>query len=192
MRRLLAACGLLLVCTIAAPAQDFSDGRYPQITQGHVAAHRAHSARRSHKAARPVINPVRDNSSLITVPTAAGIDIKVAASFAPKIVPFIAALVARGYHPTKIHCYSGAASHVANSLHHTGQACDFNQRGWGKTDAPMYHVADLARQFGLRDGCAFRDCGHIDSGRREAHGPDHNLYAAVARFHHRHRRYAIR
>jgi hypothetical protein len=26
----------------------------------------------------------------------------------------------------------------------------------------MYHVGALARKWGLRDGCTFSDCGHVD------------------------------
>lgn len=116
-------------------------------------------------------------SGLITVPTAAGIDITVAPGFSSAIQGFISDLVARGYHPKKIHCFSMARSHVSNSLHHSGNACDFDQSGWGRTAAPMYHVSDLAAKWGLRDGGEFRDWGHIDNGphlsrrgRREAIG----------------------
>ena len=103
-------------------------------------------------------------SGLITVPTAAGIDITVNPEFAPKIQGFIKDMVDAGYHPQRIHCYSLSRSHVAGSLHFSGRACDFNQHGWGKTDRPMYHVAALAQKWGVRDGCTFRDCGHIDAG----------------------------
>lgn len=103
------------------------------------------------------------HADIVTVPTAAGISITVASSFALKIQGFIADVVARGYQPKQIHCYA-RGGHVRNSLHYRGEACDFNQRGWGLTDGPMYHVADLAARHGLRDGCTFWDCGHIDSG----------------------------
>lgn len=100
---------------------------------------------------------------LVAVATAAGITITVAPAFANKILPFIAALAARGYKPRKIHCYA-SSNHVPNSLHYTGHACDFDQTGWGKTARPMYHVGALVLQYGLRDGAEFRDWGHIDDG----------------------------
>jgi hypothetical protein len=111
--------------------------------------------------------------------TAAG-DITIACWLAPKMEGFIADVVARGF-KGRVHCFSLSHSHVAGSLHFIAEACDFAQHGWGKTVAVMYHVADLARKWGLRDGCTFRDCGHVDSGR-----------TAVARAHARRRRMAMR
>jgi len=35
----------------------------------------------------------------------------------------------------------------------------------------MYRVGDLTRKYGLRNGCSFSDCGHIDLGRLTAHAP---------------------
>jgi hypothetical protein len=103
--------------------------------------------------------------ALVTVETAAG-PVTVAPEFAGKIVPFIEAVVAlTGEKPTRIKCYSRAASHVPGSLHFSGRACDFAQSGWGRTSYKvMYRIAALARAYGLRDGCEFRDWGHIDDG----------------------------
>lgn len=107
------------------------------------------------------------------VSTAADINVVVAPRFAPKIRGFIRALVARGYHPHTIRCWAPVGTHVRDSLHHTGQACDFDQSGWGRTVHFMHHVTTLARRFGLRDGCTFShprpDCGHIDAGRHFRH-----------------------
>lgn len=105
-------------------------------------------------------------AGIVAVPTAAGIVIHVAAGLADKFQGFVADLVANGYKPAQIHCYAGGG-HVPNSRHYAGAACDIDQRGWGRTAAPMYHVAALAAKHGLRDGCSFRhaDCGHIDDGR---------------------------
>lgn len=100
---------------------------------------------------------------LVTIQTAAGIPIRVASDFAPKIEGFIRDIVAMGYRPGKIHCYA-RGGHVSHSLHYSGHACDFDQHGWGKTASTMYRVAALASRWGLRDGCTFRDCGHIDAG----------------------------
>jgi len=103
------------------------------------------------------------------VDTAAG-PIVIACRLADKMKGFIADVVARGF-KGRVKCFSLSKSHVARSLHFIAEACDFAQRGWGKTVAPMYRVADLARKWGLRDGCTFRDCGHIDSGRGVARVP---------------------
>jgi len=113
-----------------------------------------------------------DAAELVTVDSAAG-PITVSARFAPKIVPFIADVVARGF-KGRVHCYSWAKSHRPNSLHHSGDACDFAQH-WAKgarhitTHPVMYRVGDLTREYGLRNGCSFNDCGHIDLGRLTAH-----------------------
>jgi len=123
------------------------------------------------------------SGDLVTVPTAAGISITVAREFEPKITGFIAELVARGYRPQQIHCFANRG-HVRGSLHYDGKACDFDQRGWGVTAKPMYHVASLATKWGLRDGGEFRDWGHIDMGehlRRRSRVA--NLYEAVDRYH---------
>jgi hypothetical protein len=101
--------------------------------------------------------------------TAAG-TIIIACRLADRMTGFIGDVVARGF-KGRVKCFSTSASHVPHSLHFIAEACDFAQRGWGKTVAPMYRVADLARKWGLRDGCTFRDCGHIDSGRGVASVP---------------------
>lgn len=100
---------------------------------------------------------------LVTVDTAAGIPITVSQRVAPKMQGFIRALVARGYHPHTITCFA-RGGHAPRSLHYRGEACDFDQGGRGRTASTMYHITLLATQFGLRDGCTFRDCGHIDAG----------------------------
>jgi hypothetical protein len=109
---------------------------------------------------------------LVTVDTKAGIPITVSPQFAPKMQAFVQALVARGYHPRNITCFA-RHGHVRGSLHYHGEACDFDQGGWGRTASTMYHITMLAAQFGLRDGCTFRDCGHIDSGPPLAPHPYH-------------------
>lgn len=148
----------------------FDGDRYSSIvaapTSGQAGA--GHGARRSRLA---IAQPARERrvaqrlgSGIITIATAANIDIVVDREFASAIQGFIGDAVARGYHPRRISCYSWGRSHVANSLHHVGRACDFDQSGWGRTAGFMYHVADLARKWGLRDGGEFRDWGHIDMG----------------------------
>lgn len=95
--------------------------------------------------------------------TAAG-RITIACGLAPKMIGFINDVVARGFRGP-VHCLSYSHSHVAHSLHFIGEACDFAQHGWGKTQRVMHHVSDLVAKWGLRNGCSFGDCGHIDSGR---------------------------
>jgi hypothetical protein len=122
--------------------------------------------------------------SLVTVETAAGIPITVSPRIAPKMQSFIQALVARGYHPRHISCFA-THGHVRGSLHYRGEACDFDQGGWGRTASIMYHVTSIAAQFGLRDGCTFHDCGHIDLGPPVSP----RYYARYASHHHRYARY---
>jgi hypothetical protein len=109
---------------------------------------------------------VKRAGGLINIETAAG-TITVAASIADRMKGFIADVVERGF-KGRVHCYSWAKSHVRHSLHHTGEACDFAQHwtvgGHIRTHGAMRHVADLAAKWGLRDGCSFRDCGHVDGG----------------------------
>ena len=96
-----------------------------------------------------------------TVQSALG-PITVNSSFAPRIEGFIRDLRALGYH-SSVHCYA-SHGHVRHSLHYSGQACDFGQSARNVAPRIMYHVAHLARKWGLRDGCSFHDCGHIDAG----------------------------
>jgi hypothetical protein len=172
---------------IDAAAPYSRDDRYPWLTAApvHTASVHVRGSERPQRRARSATPPQRARArreasfhmgGLVTVSTAAGISITVAASFEPKIMGFISDLVARGYHPPKIHCYA-TGGHVAHSLHYSGHACDFNQRGWGLTDRPMYHVAALVAKWGLRDGGEFMDWGHIDD------GPHLNRRARVAAVH---------
>ena len=63
-----------------------------------------------------------------------------------------------------IGCYA-RWGHVHLSQHHVGNACDIEQSGWGRTSyRAMYRIAGLAHKWGLRDGCSFGDCGHVDAG----------------------------
>jgi Lytic transglycolase len=97
----------------------------------------------------------------ITVQSAAG-PITVAADSASKFTGLIADLVAHGFRGSVI---CAATGHVPHSLHHTGHACDFAQRGRNRTVPLMYHAGAMIAAHGLRDGCSFADCGHVDTGR---------------------------
>ena len=113
--------------------------------------------------ARPVDASGNPGHGLVTVATAAGIDITLSEKMAPKMQAFIADLMEIGYKPKQIHCFA-RRGHVRGSRHYSGNACDFDQRGWGKTAKMMYHVSVLAKLHDLRDGGSFRDWGHIDDG----------------------------
>ena len=126
--------------------------------------------RRHQRVARPVLpkaRPLDANGNpglgLVTLSTAAGINITVSKTMAPKMQAFIADLMEIGYKPKAIHCFA-RHGHVRGSRHYSGNACDFDQRSWGKTAKMMYHVSVLAKLHGLRDGGSFRDWGHIDDG----------------------------
>ena len=99
---------------------------------------------------------------VVTVQTAVGIPIRIAASVAPRFQGFISDLAAAGYRPRYINCHA-SSGHVRRSNHYWGGACDFDQSARGRTASAMRHVSELARKWGLRDGCTFRDCGHIDA-----------------------------
>lgn len=130
------------------------------------------------------LSAVPSSAHLVTVQSAAG-RITVASEVADRFVGFISDVSARGFRGP-VHCYA-SSGHVRHSNHYTGHGCDFAQRGWGRTVAPMYHIADLAAKWGLRDGCTFRDCGHVDlpSGGRvtrhasRRHGRRYRRYAGV-------------
>jgi len=96
----------------------------------------------------------------VTVSTAAG-PITVAADAADKFVSLTNDLVAHGFHGS-VTC--AATGHMPNSLHHSGRACDFAQTARNRTVGVMYHAAAIIAAHGLRDGCSFGDCGHVDTG----------------------------
>jgi hypothetical protein len=145
-------------------------GRAQQERRYAGLAHRRHLSRSetvaamrsmalAHEDAGPSVD--RGAGGVVTVNTAAGLPITVASAAAPKFEGFIADLVASGYQPRQIHCLAHGG-HVRDSNHYWGGACDIDQSGRGRTAGRMYHVADLARKWGLRDGCTFGDCGHVD------------------------------
>ena len=127
------------------------------------------------------------SAAIVAVPTAAGIVIRVVASLADRFRGFIADIVAQGYRPRDISCYS-PTGHMPGSRHHVGAACDIDQRARNRTHPFMYHVAAIAKAHGLRDGCSFRhggpDCGHIDDG----HDAGGRRYAQ-SHFHYKYRRW---
>ncbi len=147
----------------------------PAIANAHV--HRSYHDSR-HRLDR---GSLHDSGGLIHEKTAAGA-ITVAADAAEKFKGLIDSLKAIGFHGD-VHCYA-SGGHVTHSLHSTGHACDFAQTGKNKTVSIMYHSGALIRSFGLRDGCSFGDCGHVDTG-LAAERPRHGT--VVARNERRHR-----
>lgn len=92
-------------------------------------------------------------AGLVTVDTAAGIQITVSADFAGPAQAVIAAAVQHGMRFRRINCHSHARSHRRLSNHHGGNACD----------AYPAIPASIVRAAGLRSGCDFRDCHHFDN-----------------------------
>jgi hypothetical protein len=147
-------------------------GWHTDVRQHHrvsVQKRKRQHARRVHRTKHERVSRASLTSSdggIITVPTAAGIPIRVASKLADQFRGFIQDLIDEGYKPKQIGCWAPVGTHVWNSNHYHGGACDFDQTGWNRTDPKMYHVGALASKWGLRDGCSFRrpDCGHIDDG----------------------------
>lgn len=158
------ACAVLIY--LLAVAQGHARSIVICNQQGCSDWHQPTSRHRAHHRSRHDLDANGNRAGLITL-SVDGHRITVADdSFARRIRGFISDAVARGFRG-RIHCYA-TGGHVRHSLHYSGHACDFAQRGWNRTVRVMYHVADLARKWGLRDGCTFRDCGHIDAGRSSA------------------------
>lgn len=116
------------------------------------------SARRT--AALEPSRPFSAGLGLVTVQTAAGIPITCSPGFAYEAESLIADAVGRGIRFSRITCYSTARSHkhhhgVCTSNHCTGEAFDSHP------SIPAW----LVRQHGLRSGCDFRDCAHVDNAR---------------------------
>jgi hypothetical protein len=116
--------------------------------------------------ARPALERTdrRAGGGTVTIETAAN-PITVAAGIAGPLRDLIADLVADGF---RGHVTCQASGHMPGSLHHIGEACDFAQLRRNVV-APgagiMYHASSIITAHGLRDGCSFHDCGHVDTGR---------------------------
>jgi hypothetical protein len=129
--------------------------------QAHTHHHYRHHAR--HHRIAPEAPAAAYGSGIVTVATAAGQSITVAGSLANRFQGLIADFVAHGYRPEHIGCFA-RGGHVRGSRHYAGAACDFDQTGWGRTVRFMYHAHSIIVAHGFRDGCEFRDCGHVDDG----------------------------
>lgn len=159
--RVTVALAIAAATLASSPLRAETDDRYPPAETARV-----HSRHRAHP--RPAHDRGRGGADLVTVQTAAGIPIRVAADVAGRFAGFISDLVSRGIVPRTIHCYA-RGGHVRNSRHYTGRACDFD--GSANKWEPMRRgrVTELAAKWGLHDGCSYRlrrgvaDCGHIDA-----------------------------
>ncbi len=167
MRAVLAAAIFcLLLCAIAVPAKAKAAHRHHHHHWHHWHHHYvAHYIRTVRHGQVDILPPVISLGAggILTVPTAAGISITVAAHLASRFQALIADFVNAGYRPRRIGCFA-RGGHVPNSRHHVGAACDFDQRGWGKTVGFMYRAHAIIARHGFRDGCSFGDCGHVDDG----------------------------
>ena len=151
--RLLITAALLSLCASQAQASH-----HHHQHQGY--SHR-HSSQVHHRGGSYAALP-SGGGGVVTVSTAAG-PITVASHLADRFKALIADFVASGYRPRAIGC-AAHGGHVGNSRHYHGAACDFDQRGWGKTASFMYHAHEIIARHGFRDGCSFNDCGHVDDG----------------------------
>lgn len=102
--------------------------------------------------------------NLVVAHTRLGHTYKVNQAHAHQFIGFVNELE-RTYGPIHhIGCYS-RFGHVYMSQHHVGNACDIEQYGWGRTSyRAMYRLGWLPHKYGLRNGCSFGDCGHVDAG----------------------------
>jgi hypothetical protein len=108
--------------------------------------------------------PHHYGGGVVTIETATN-PITVASGIAGQMRDLISDLVAHGF---RGHVTCLASGHMPHSLHHSGNACDFAQLRRNVVSpgaGVMYHASDIIAAHGLRDGCSFHDCGHVDSGR---------------------------
>ena len=172
MRLFIAAALFLAVCFPAEASHRHMHSGHRHHFAHHLGHGSGSHARMAHrrgrgKGARMAYrqrNPraMRSGGGLVTVSTAAG-PITVASYLAGRFQALIADFVAHGYKPRHVGCFA-ATGHVPHSRHHVGAACDFDQRGWGKTVPFMYRAHAIIARHGFRDGCSFADCGHVDDG----------------------------
>lgn len=167
------ALALLAVAVIGAHAEA-AECRYTNsgrmlcsvAAQGAVTKYRhsRYSRRRGARHHREVAD-ANGNATYAKVHTSTGLTATVIASAKDKFQGFINKVEEAGHKITDIGCKS--RGHQSDSKHHWGGACDIMQRSRNVTAAFMYHVTTIARQFGLVDGCTFKDrrgpdCGHIE------------------------------
>ncbi len=166
--RLLITAAILSLCAFQAQANNLHH-------RHHAYSHRTVHAHVYHRgAAHTAQASWGGGGGLVTVSTAAG-PITVASHLAGRFQALIADFVAAGYKPHSIGC-AAHGGHVPNSRHYQGAACDFDQRGWGKTTGFMHQAHAIIARHGFRDGCSFGDCGHVDDG-QSGHSGHSRRYA---------------
>lgn len=181
MRTVAIAATIMLVCT-------------PAMAKGHHRHHHHHVAHHERHVPGHYTDQEGGKHRLFMCPgcvvreTLAGV-ISVSKENAEKFVGVINDLVKAGF-KGPVDCASASGSHVPNSKHYSGNACDFDQCGWGCSPKIMHtaEAAAIIRKWGLTNGCSFRDCGHVGTdnmGTRYAKRRDHRHYA-----HHRRAHYA--
>jgi hypothetical protein len=148
------------------------------------------SPRQARMWSRHAVEPERHHAGggVVTVQTAAN-PITVSAGIASSMRALIADLVAHGYRGN-VTCQ--ASGHMPHSLHHTGEACDFAQLSRNRVAAGagiMYHARSIIAAHGLRDGCSFHDCGHVDDGRMSFRARAQYVPGGVRHIRHYARRY---
>lgn len=138
-----------------------SSRAYKRLTRKLANAHSGSESSNSERFAK-----VRTSSGQVAI---------VIASARDKFQGFIDAVEAAGYKIKDIGCKSWG--HMRNSKHHWGGACDFDQKRRSVTAKFMYHVTEIAKRFGLTDGCTWHpaDCGHIEV--PGPNSPHRNQYA---------------
>ena len=106
-----------------------------------------------------------DNGTIVTV----------TAQFAERFEGFFHDLFQREKTlPRDIGCYA-AHGHMPLpwGRHPVGEACDVGQSARNRAWGPMFRIGDLARKWGLTDGCWWSnpDCGHVQINRAVAVAP---------------------
>lgn len=176
MKRFVIACTTMLALITTAEARQ-----HHHSAGASSGAHHHHSARSGHARSGLYVC-----GGCVVRDTNAG-KVAVSAANADRIVATINDLWNHGFRGP-VNCAARPGTHVRGSLHYSGNACDMAQTGWGRTPAKiMYHAGSIIASHGMRDGCSFRDCGHIDMGYALATRRHHHVRYA---YHHHRKHYA--
>lgn len=185
------ALAVLAAASSAADARRYSPVRYCWQAasfgwSGRVAKCQPRQARSAHRHRRP------GGAGLVTVRTAAGIQIRVAPRAAANFSGFVADLVASGYHISFMGGWRAHGSCAGCDMHPRGLAIDINQTGRNRvTRAFPVDVTAMAARHGLTHGAVWSnpDQGHFELAGvhryaarghrpRYAHGYHRRRYAA--------------
>ena len=157
MRVFLAALACVCVFAFSVTAAD-AHARHHHHKRHH---HHHYTVRHSLHGGFDAIREV--HAGLTRAKLDSGQVIVVATTYESRFVGFLNAVYHREGSLPDVECYS-PTGHMRNSLHHWGGACDVGQRSRNVAWKAMYHIGDLAREYGLTDGCIWHnpDCGHVD------------------------------